>query len=122
VVGLDRIDEPVDVVLENVGGEQLVAAWGLLKPGGTLQSIGSASGEPAVFPPNSLFALGPAKTLRSFGDASNPGPDLATLLDLAARGALTVQVGWRDSWHRASDAIDALLGRRVPGKAVIDID
>lgn len=122
VVGLDGIDEPVDVVLENVGGGHLVTAWGLLKPGGSLQSIGWASGEPAVFPPNSIFAHGAAKTLQSFGDVSNPGPDLATLVDLASRGVISVQVGWRDSWKRVSDAIEALLGRRVSGKAVIDLD
>jgi NADPH:quinone reductase-like Zn-dependent oxidoreductase len=121
VVGLDGIDEPVDVVLENVGGEHLVKAWGLVKPGGSLQSIGWASGEPAVFPPNSIFAHGPAKTLQSFGDASRPGPDLATLIDLASRGLLSVQVGWRDSWERVGAAIEALLGRRVAGKAVIDL-
>jgi NADPH:quinone reductase len=51
VVGLDGLDQPVDVVLDNVGGPQLVAAWELLAPGGSLQSIGWASGEPAVFPP-----------------------------------------------------------------------
>jgi NADPH2:quinone reductase len=76
VVGLDHISEPVDVVLENVGGGHLVTAWGLLQPGGSLQSIGWASGEPAMFPPNSIFAHGPAKTLQSFGDTSNPRPDL----------------------------------------------
>jgi len=122
VVGLDGIDEPVDVVLENVGGGHLVTAWGLLKPGGSLQSIGWASGEPAVFPPNSIFAHGSAKTLQSFGDASNPGPDLATLVGLASRGVISVQVSRRESWKRVGDAIEALLGRRVSGKAVIDID
>ncbi|GAA4464578.1 zinc-binding dehydrogenase [Phytohabitans houttuyneae] len=122
VVGLEHIDQPVDVVLENVGGEHLTTAWRLLKPGGSLQSIGWASGEPAVFPPNSIFALGPARTLQSFGDASHPGPDLADLLALAAAGTLEVQVGWQDSWGHIADAITALLGRQVSGKAVIDID
>lgn len=122
VVGLDRVDAPVDVVLENVGGPHLVTAWGLLRPGGSLASIGWASGEPATFPPNSIFALGPAKTLRSFGDASDPGPDLATLVDLAASGAISVDVGWRGSWRRIDEAIGALLGRRVPGKVVLDLD
>jgi NADPH2:quinone reductase len=122
VVGLDGIAEPVDVVLENVGGAHLVSAWNLLKPGGNLQSIGWASGEPATFPPNSIFAHGPAKTLQSFGDASNPGPDLAALVALAARGFISVQVGWRDSWKQVGDAMMALLGRRVSGKAVIDLD
>ncbi|HEY3502862.1 MAG TPA: zinc-binding dehydrogenase [Actinocatenispora sp.] len=122
VVGLDRVDAPVDVVLENVGGPHLVTAWGLLKPGGVMQSIGWASGEPATFPPNSIFALGRAKTLRSFGDASDPGPDLATLVDLAATGVVSVEVGWRGSWRRVDEAIGALLGRRVPGKVVLDLD
>lgn len=122
VVGLDGLDDPVDVVLDNVGGEHLVRAWGLLKPGGILQSIGWASGQPAVFPPNSTFTPGAAKRLQSFGDAASPGPDLAFLVDLAARGAISAQVGWRDSWKRLPDAIEALLGRRVPGKAVMDID
>ncbi|OWV05861.1 alcohol dehydrogenase [Micromonospora wenchangensis] len=122
VVGLDRVDEPVDVVLDTVGGEHLVTAWGLLRPGGTLQSIGWASGEPAVFPPNSIFAPGPPKRLQSFGDAAHAGPDLTVLLGLVSTGAITVPVGWRDSWKRIDQAIEALLGRQVAGKAVIDID
>jgi NADPH:quinone reductase-like Zn-dependent oxidoreductase len=121
-IGLDGVSAPVDVVLDTVGGAQLVRAWSLLGPGGVLQSIGSASGEPAVFPPNSLFSLGAPKTLRSFGDSSNPGPDLATLAGLAARGDIAVQTGWRGSWTRVGEAIEALLGRRVNGKVVIDID
>ncbi|WP_207386606.1 zinc-binding dehydrogenase [Protofrankia symbiont of Coriaria ruscifolia] len=122
VVGLDAVDAPVDVIIENVGGAHLVTAWGLLKPGGSLQSVGWVSGEPAVFPPNSIFALGPAKTLQSFGDASNPGPDLAVLVDLAARGTIKPEVGWRGSWERIGDAIQALIGRKVAGKVVIDLD
>jgi len=45
VVGLEGIDQPVDVVLDNVGGPQMVAAWNLLAPGGSLQSIGWTSGQ-----------------------------------------------------------------------------
>jgi hypothetical protein len=42
----------------------MVAAWELLAPGGTLQSIGWTSGEPAVFPAYST--VGPPKSLTSF--------------------------------------------------------
>ncbi|MFC4589132.1 zinc-binding dehydrogenase [Sphaerisporangium corydalis] len=121
VVGLDTIGRPVDVVLENVGGPHLVAAWGLLGPGGNLQSIGWASGEPAVFPPNSTFGLGPARTLSSFGDVTDTGPDLATLVGLLARGELSAEVGWRGAWDLVAEAADALFARRIPGKAVLDI-
>ncbi|MGC4746704.1 zinc-binding dehydrogenase [Micromonospora sp. DT201] len=121
-VGLDAVVDPVDVVLETVGGAHLVAAWGLLAPGGVLHSIGWASGEPAVFPVNSTFAPGAARTLRSFGDATAPAPDLAVLADLVARGVLQAPIGWRGSWQRLGAAIDALRERRVAGKVLLDLD
>jgi NADPH:quinone reductase-like Zn-dependent oxidoreductase len=49
------------------------------------------------------------------------GPDLAVLLALAQRGALDVRIGWRGPWERADEAAAALLGRRVDGKAVLDV-
>ncbi|MGW1995130.1 zinc-binding dehydrogenase [Embleya sp. NPDC001921] len=121
VTGLEGIDEPLDLVLDNVGGPQLVAAWGLLAPGGGIRSIGWASGEPAVFPPYSTFALGATRTLSSFGDASSPGADLATLVALVAAGELVVEVGLREPWERVARAFEALAGRRVAGKVVLDV-
>jgi hypothetical protein len=107
----------VDVVLETVGGARLVEAWSLLKPGGDLQSIGCASGEPAVFPPDSIFTLGAARSLRSFGDVADPGLDLAFLTGLAARGELSPEIGWRGSWEGIAEAADALFGRRVAARS-----
>jgi NADPH:quinone reductase-like Zn-dependent oxidoreductase len=119
VVGLDGLTEPVDIVLDHVGGRQLVGAFELLAPGGNLQSIGWASGEPAVFPPYST--VGPAKSLTSFMMGPAIGPELATLLELIADGRLRVDIGWRGPWDRIDEAVDALLGRRVDGKAVLDV-
>ncbi|MFC0041898.1 zinc-binding dehydrogenase [Actinomadura rayongensis] len=121
VVGLDGVAEPVDLVLENVGGPLLVAAWNLLAPGGDLRSIGWASGEPAVLPPYATFALGPARTLHSFGDVGDLADDLARLARLHASGAITAGVAWRGSWDRAADAAAALAARRIAGKAVLDV-
>src|SRR6266498_2119260 len=39
VIGLGGVDRPVDVILDNVGGPQLVAAWGLLAPGGACRAL-----------------------------------------------------------------------------------
>jgi NADPH2:quinone reductase len=119
VVGLDGIDTPVDVVLDNVGGPQLVAAWRLLAPGGTLQSIGWTSGEPAVFPPYST--IGPPKSLTSFLNEGSVAADLADLVRLVELGALPVEIGWRGPLERFTDAAEALRGRRVSGKAVLDV-
>ncbi|MEU1877496.1 zinc-binding dehydrogenase [Streptosporangium sp. NPDC020072] len=122
VVGLDGIDGSFDLILDNVGGAQLVAAWPLLAPGGDLQSIGWASEEPAVFAPGSLFFLGRSRTISTFGDATAFGPDLATLLGLAAEGRLSAEIGLRDTWERLAEAAEALLGRQVAGKAVLDVE
>jgi NADPH:quinone reductase-like Zn-dependent oxidoreductase len=119
VVGLDGIGAPVDVVLDNVGGPQLVAAWQVLAEGGSLQSIGWASGEPAVFPPYST--IGPAKSLTSFVNAGPVGADLADLVRLVATGELPVEVGWRGPLDGFADAVEAMRARRVDGKAVLDV-
>jgi NADPH:quinone reductase len=118
VVGLDGVG-PVDVVLDNVGGPALVAAWELLAEGGSLQSIGWSSGEPAVFPP--YATIGPAKSLTSFLNTGPVGTDLAELVRLVASGDLVVEVGWRGPLERFADAAEALRTRQVRGKAVLDV-
>ncbi|MEV6783807.1 zinc-binding dehydrogenase [Streptomyces sp. NPDC051098] len=120
VVGLKGLDRPVDVIIDSVGGPQMVAAWELLAPGGSLQSVGWTSGEPAVFPPYST--IGPAKSLTSFvNDLSAPAADLALLVGYAAEGSLAVQIGWQGPWERFADAAQALRRRTVQGKAVLRV-
>jgi NADPH:quinone reductase-like Zn-dependent oxidoreductase len=119
VVGLEGVHQPVDLVLDNVGGRQMVAAWELLAPGGSLQSIGWTSGEPAVFQPYST--VGPPKSLVSFLVGGEVGADLATLVQLVADGSLSVEIGWRGPWEEVPQAAEALAGRRVKGKAVLDL-
>jgi NADPH2:quinone reductase len=119
VVGLAGLDQPVEVVLDNVGGPQMVEAWHLLAPGGNLQSIGWASGEPAVFPPYST--VGSPKSLSSFLNEGEAGADLATLVRLVADRSLSVEIGWRGRWERIAEAVEVLRGRRLNGKAVLDV-
>lgn len=49
LIGLDGLQRPVDVVIDSVGGPQLVAAWNLLSPGGSVQSVGWTSGSRQSF-------------------------------------------------------------------------
>lgn len=121
VTSLDDVSEPVHGVLETIGGPTLHQAWSLLAPGGSLQTIGWASGEPAVLPVNAFFALGEARTISSFGNVTAPGPDLAILLRLVESGRLSPEVGWQGPWTDVAVAADELFGRRVPGKIVLDI-
>ena len=119
VTDLAEIDEDVDVVLDNVGGPQLVAAWTRLAPGGSVQCIGWSSGEPAVFPAYST--VGPAKTLSSFLIAAPVAPDLANLVRLVEDGTLRVQIAWRGPLARLGEAAEAMRSRRLRGKAVLDL-
>jgi NADPH:quinone reductase-like Zn-dependent oxidoreductase len=119
LVGLDGIDRPVDVVIDSVGGPQMVAAWELLRPGGSLQVVGWTSGEPAAFPPYSL--VGPQKSISSFLIEGPVGDDLAALVGLLGAGAVVPQIGWRSPWQQVAEVAEALHGRRVDGKAVLDL-
>jgi NADPH:quinone reductase-like Zn-dependent oxidoreductase len=118
IVGLAGLTEPVDIVIDNVGGPQLVAAWELLAPGGNVQSIGWSSGEPATFPP--YATVGPAKSLMSFLiDVTTAGPDLAELVAHLAAGTLDVEIGWQGDLADYAQAAEALRTRQVTGKAIL---
>jgi NADPH:quinone reductase-like Zn-dependent oxidoreductase len=127
VTDLAQITEPVHGVLDNVGGELLARAYGLLAAGGCAQSVGMASLAPTTIDFERERQRGGRRRLEVF-TVGNPefgpgfGTDLAYLVDLVARRRLDPQVGWRGSWRRVAEAADALLGRRVPGKAVLEID
>jgi NADPH:quinone reductase-like Zn-dependent oxidoreductase len=120
VVGLDGLSTPVNIVIDNVGGAQLVAAWELLAPGGNLQSVGWSSGEAAVFPPYTTVGL--ARSLTSFLiDKHRAGADLAKLVGHLAAGTLTVDIGWQGPLTDFAAAATALRGRKITGKAVLRV-
>jgi NADPH2:quinone reductase len=121
VVGLENVIAPVFGVLDNVGGAQLAEAFALVGDGGSAQSIGKASGEPTTIDFERVRHASGHRRLEPFTVAAPFGPDLAYLVGLLAAGKLDPQVGWRGSWERAPEAAAALLARRVPGKAVLDI-
>ena len=121
VVGLGDVDEPVFGVLENVGGSLLVEAFSLVGEGGSLQSIGMASGEPSTIDFEAERHRGADRRLQPFTVRTPFGSDLDYLLRLVVAGELDPQVGLRTSWEDVAEAADALLGRKVAGKVVLDV-
>ncbi|NMO19180.1 zinc-binding dehydrogenase [Pyxidicoccus fallax] len=121
VVGLTQVKKPVYGVLENIGGTVLSQALGLVERGGSVQSIGAASREPSTIDFEAERRRGGERRVEVFTVGSHFGADLTYLASLLADGALDPQLGWRGSWEQFLPAIDALLGRRVPGKAVLDV-
>lgn len=118
VTGVEGVTAPLHVVLDNVGGPQLVAIWGLLGEGGVVQCIGTTSQQDASF--RSL--VGMQRSLNAFTKGGASGPDLEYLMRLMQHGELHIEIGWRGSWTRIGEAGDALNGRRIAGKAVLDVD
>ncbi|KPH97917.1 Polyketide synthase, enoylreductase [Actinobacteria bacterium OK074] len=121
VVGLDKVSAPVFGVLDNVGGAQLAEAFALVEPGGSVQAIGKASGEATTIDFEQERHRGGGRRLEVFVVGFPLGADIAYLVDLLDRKELDPQVGWRGSWEHAPEAAAALLGRRVRGKAVLDV-
>lgn len=117
-IGLEGVTAPLHVVLDNVGGPQLAAVWQLLGEGGVVQCIGTTSQQEASFP----SLVGMRRSIEAFTKGPHSGDDIAYLLRLMQTGRLHVDVGWRGSWSRIAEAADALFGRHVAGKAVLDVD
>ena len=121
VVGLADVAEPVSGVLDNVGGPLLAEAFSLLADGGSLQSIGMASNQPSTIDFEVERRTGVRKRLEPFTVRTPFDRDLTYLVELLAAGELDPQIGLRTSWNDVSEAAEALLDRRVAGKAVLDV-
>ncbi|MFC4560920.1 zinc-binding dehydrogenase [Nocardiopsis mangrovi] len=125
VSGPAEVAVAVDGVVDNVGGGQLVAAFDRLAGGGTLVAVGHTTGEGEEFPYGALFG-GQGRSDRSvvtfyLGGHTNLAPDLTWLAGAVAAGRIDPGISWRGPWDQASTAAELLLGRRLHGKAVLDI-
>jgi NADPH:quinone reductase len=121
VVGLAAVTEPVFGVLDNVGGARLADAFAVVEEGGAAVSIGAASGQPTVIDFERERRRAGNRRLECFVIGTGLGGDLAYLVSLLERGELNPRIGWRGPWGRAHEAAEALLSRRVAGKAVLDL-
>jgi NADPH:quinone reductase len=121
VGGLDGVAATVDGALDNVGGQLLADVLRVLRPGGRVLSIGMASLEPTTIDFEEARRTAPGTQIEAFGVGAGFGPDLAYLVSLLAAGELDPQIGWRGPWERAGEAAAALLGRRVRGKAILEV-
>ncbi|ACU38270.1 zinc-binding dehydrogenase [Actinosynnema pretiosum subsp. pretiosum] len=121
-VSVSELAGEFDLVVDTVGGPQLVEVWERVAPGGDVQLVGTASGQPAVFGPDALFSIGEPKTVTTFCDVESAVTgELEVLLDLMARGRLSAEVGLRGHWDGVDGAVRALFAREVRGKVVLDV-
>lgn len=117
-----------DAIVEGVGGASLGAAMQRIEAGGTIVSFASSDQAPVRFPARSFFAGAPRADLYGFylfaelAHTRSGARDLARLARLVAAGALECSIDREGSWRQAAEAIQALMDRRIAGKAVLHID
>jgi len=134
-LGADELIEQIDLegptyelIVDAIGGGVLGAAIRRVAPGGTVVSFASTVPEPVSYPARELFARAPRAKLyglyifAELEHARTGSADLRRLADLIASGRLDPQIDLTLSWSDAGQAIEALLDRRVNGKAVLRVD
>jgi NADPH:quinone reductase len=133
-IGADELIEELtadgdlyDVILESVGGASLAAALARVAARGVIVAFGITSGEPTTFDVSSFYSRSGARlqAFRVFDelDVHDSGVrDLGFLAAEVAAGRLDTQVGMTAGWREAGAALEALMERRVQGKAVLTID
>jgi NADPH:quinone reductase-like Zn-dependent oxidoreductase len=118
------VGDPVDGVVDLVGGPALVDAFGQLASHGTLVAVGHTTNQGESFPLGALLGNhGHDRSIVTFylGAVTELAGDLAWLAGRVADGTVTPRISWRGSWADADQAVAALLERRLHGKAVLDV-
>jgi NADPH:quinone reductase len=93
----------------------------LLRPGGVVLSVGMASLEPTTIDFEEARQRADRTRVEVFTVGGGFSAELPYLLSLLEAEALDPQIGWRGPWERAHEAAEALIGRRVGGKAVLEV-
>jgi NADPH:quinone reductase len=120
--------ERFDLVIEGVGGQTLSAAIRRVAPNGTVVSFARSDEQDVTFPTSALFREAPGASVTGLyvfpelERRAGGGADLARLATLVADGALRPQIDLETSWRKPQQAIEALLDRRIAGKAVLLVD
>jgi NADPH:quinone reductase len=134
-LGADRViaelepeGEEFDAIVEGVGGASLAAAIQRVASFGAIVSFASSDATPVQFPTRAFFGRAPGARLHGlylFAQLRHERSgtrDLGRLLELVAAGRLDCSIGHEASWRDAPAAIEALLERRIAGKAVLRVD
>jgi NADPH2:quinone reductase len=125
---VERLDGDYDLILDGVGGATFGRAIEHVAARGVVVNIATLDPNETVTFRASRFDRSPSAriyTLNLFGElaAHTSGTsDLSRLCALVADGQLDGQIELEGSWRDAKSAFEALLDRRIGGKAVLHIN
>jgi NADPH:quinone reductase len=124
----ERFDGDFDLILDAVGGATFGQAIEHIAPRGIVVNIATQSPDETVTFRAAEFDRSPGAriyTLNQFDETAahaSGSADLRRLCALVADGRLDGQVELEGSWREPATALDALLERRIGGKAVLHVD
>jgi NADPH:quinone reductase-like Zn-dependent oxidoreductase len=125
---VDRMDGDYDVIIDCVGGDVFADSIEHVAPRGIVINIATQSPDETVTFRAARFDRAPGAriyTLDQFHETvahASGASDLKRLCTLVANGQLDCQVELEGSWRDPAPALDALLQRRIGGKAVLNVD
>lgn len=125
---VEHIAEEFDLIVDAVGGATFGRAIEHLARRGVVVNVGTESDEEVVsFRAGSFDRAKGARvyTLNLFDELAADGSgsaDLARLCELVEAGRLDGQIEYEGSWRDPRPAFEALLERRIGGKAVLHVD
>jgi NADPH:quinone reductase-like Zn-dependent oxidoreductase len=123
-VGLSPEGRPAHLILESVGGDSLSAALARVTVGGVVVTYGRSSAQPGSVAPDWFFRNATLRGLSVPHDlaAEDSQPTALEILGAeVAAGRLDPGISLERDWTELAEAIEALMGRRVAGKAVLRI-
>jgi NADPH2:quinone reductase len=125
---VETITGDFDLIVEGVGGATFRFAIEHVAPRGIVVNITTQRDDETVTfhaarfdraKGARIYTLNLLDELASHGSAAS---DLTRLCSLVANGRLDGQIELEASWREAAQALDALLERRIGGKAVLHVD
>ena len=125
---VENITADFDVIIDGVGGLTFGLAIEHVASRGIVVNIATQNDDETVTFHAARFERATGAriyTLNLFDELAahaSGASDLARLCKLMADGRLDGQIELEASWREASRALDALLDRRIGGKAVLHID
>jgi NADPH:quinone reductase len=125
---IERLEGDFDLIIDCVGGAVFGQAAEHLAQRGVLVNIATQSPEQTVSFRAGRFDRSPGATiytLNQWDESAAQGgaaKDLARLCALVADGRLDGQAEYEGSWREPEIAVEALLKRRIGGKAVLQVD